>query len=40
MAMQTLVPSSNMARTWSRGIKGVYQLPETKMSEVAKAVMT
>lgn len=40
MAMQTLVPSSNKARTWSRGMKGSYQLPETKMSEVAKAVIT
>ena len=40
IAMQTFVPSSNMARTWSSGMNGVYQLPETKMSDVAKAVIT
>lgn len=39
-ARQSLVPLSKRLRTWSGAMNGVYQVPELKMMESAKAVVT
>lgn len=39
-ARQSLVPVSKRLRTWSGAMKGLYQVPELKMTESANAVVT